>query len=791
MNIVNPLRVNGKVGRTALEYLGTGYSLLPIARTGSKQPAADLLPRVPDPERSDRLVPSWKPFQQAPPGPEDVARWYAGENPPGIALICGGVSGGLELLDFDHDLAQGLDGLAAFAAWLALVREHRPDVLGRVAVVRTPRDGRHVWTLCRDIDTPGNQVLARAANGKALIATRGEGGYGLAPGCPGACHPTGGEYAPVDGLGCALASLPPISIEEREDLLAFARSLDARPAPPAVTAPADRGPRRPPASGDLTPWKDFDLRGPPWAEILEPHGWGLESRRGEEMRWRRPDKRRGHSATTGRCKGEDGADLLHVFSDNASPFETGKTYGKAAAFALLECNGDFAEMGRKLREGGYGSTPQGNGDGRRRTSRTPPRGGPATPEANGRPPGFSLGIQWLGGVMPEPLRWFVPDMIPVGKLCLLAGDGGHGKSSMSLSLGAAVSRGLPAWGLEYDSPPPAKVLVFSCEDGVRDTIVPRLWGLGADPRRVGHVSGLVGPDGKRAGGFSLRDLDVLADALESDPEIKLCVVDPYGSYLGAAGVDSHKDAEVRALLDPLAQLADRLGVTILGVSHFNKATGASAAARVLGSVGAVNSARAAFAVLPDTQDPDRRLLLPIKANLSKRPRGLAYALEDLTEEEGLRVMSGYGYEGADSDRRTVARQLYRIKWLGPVDRTADDVLREARRAGGEERGPAAAARAAEFIEEFVGDHAWPVAEVDQAARQVGHSDNAIRAAKKCLKGRAQEPLKFRKGGFGDEWWCGFNRAGAWVPRPREAGANGFAPPDTRGDTPENGEALRF
>lgn len=111
----------------------------------------------------------------------------------------------------------------------------------------------------------------------------------------------------------------------------------------------------------LRPGDDYDRRGPAWAEILEPHGWQLAQSRGGADYWRRPGKDTpGISATTGYCKGQDGADLLAVFSSNAHPFEGPNgtrpctCYGKFAAFALLNHGGDFKAAARELSRQGYG-----------------------------------------------------------------------------------------------------------------------------------------------------------------------------------------------------------------------------------------------------------------------------------------------------------------------------------------------------------------------------------------------------------------------------------------------------
>lgn len=326
----------------ARRYLAAGVSVIPVATDGTKRPAGHLLPREPDPDAADRFRATWRPYQSRLATDDEAARWWGGPSPAGLAAVCGAASGGLELIDFDADAD------LLFPAWLALVGEaFDSDLAERLCVVRTPREpaGYHVWLRCPDAPTPGNQKLAR--DGKAcLVETRGEGGYALVPGCPPACHETGRPYEHVSGP--ALWGLPPVTADERETLVALARSLTRDAPAPEPTPPSKPG-------ADLRPGDDFDARGWDWAEILEPHGWTLAGRAGDERRWARPGKRRGWSATTGHCRA-NGADLLRVFT-TSTEFDAEKAYGKFRAFALLNHRGDLSAAARALRQQGFGSAP--------------------------------------------------------------------------------------------------------------------------------------------------------------------------------------------------------------------------------------------------------------------------------------------------------------------------------------------------------------------------------------------------------------------------------------------------
>jgi hypothetical protein len=326
----------------ATSYLQAGLSVVPVRRDGSKVPEV-----------------GWKRYQAVPPTERELEEWFARADPPGIGVVCGAVSGGLEVIDFD-DRAEDV-----CPRWRDLVEAERPGLAGRLSLVRTPSGGFHVRYRCTEVVIPGSRKLARepgAENGKprVLIETRGEGGYALAPGSPGECHETGGTYEHVAGP-------PPtepatISAEDREVLLRCARAFDRECVQETGPPPARHGQRRDAAG--LRPGDDFDARGPDWAAILGPHGWVQVRQDGEVRYWRRPGKGgAGWSATTGYCRGKDGADLLMVFSSNTGPFEPDRAYGKFRAYALLNHKGDHGAAARELAVQGFGEPPQAGGGG--------------------------------------------------------------------------------------------------------------------------------------------------------------------------------------------------------------------------------------------------------------------------------------------------------------------------------------------------------------------------------------------------------------------------------------------
>jgi hypothetical protein len=336
---------SGATLATALAYHDAGLSVLPVATDGSKAPDWPRLPRVKGAD--GKYHPTWERFQRELPQREAVEAWFRGNRPPGIGVISGAVSGGLECLDFDSEAE------TIYPAWCELVEAEAPGLIAQLSVARTPRGGYHVRFRFHDGEVPGNTKVAMDPAAKAvLIETRGEGGYAVAPGSPAECHKTGRPYEHFSGP--RLEQVQVVSSEERAILIRCARSFDRSP-PPDSPRPY-QGNGAGPSAGD-----DFDQRGPDWAAILEPHGWVVAHQRAEVTYWRRPGKDApGWSATTGACVSKSGRALFAVFSSNAAPFpgpEAGRTcsvHGKFATYALLNHRGDFSATARTLAERGYG-----------------------------------------------------------------------------------------------------------------------------------------------------------------------------------------------------------------------------------------------------------------------------------------------------------------------------------------------------------------------------------------------------------------------------------------------------
>lgn len=228
----------------------------------------------------------------------------------------------------------------------------------------------------------------------------------------------------------------------------------------------------------------------------------------------------------------------------------------------------------------------------------------------------------VADVEAKPIDWLWPGRIAIGKLTIVSGDPGLGKSFATMDWAARASVGQP-WPDGAPASPPMSVLLLSAEDAVDDTIRPRLDAAGADVTRIHVLTGVQSGEQERS--VYLSDIAAIEAAVE-ETGASLVIVDPLSAYLGKA--DSHRDSEVRGLLAPLAALADRRRLAVIGVMHLNKAPGQRAIYRAGGSIAFAAAARIVLAVAKDPDQEDRRILAPVKSNLPQAAVALAYRLVD-------------------------------------------------------------------------------------------------------------------------------------------------------------------
>jgi putative DNA primase/helicase len=247
----------------------------------------------------------------------------------------------------------------------------------------------------------------------------------------------------------------------------------------------------------------------------------------------------------------------------------------------------------------------------RKMSREEVRRRIALVKTDNQPSGPKLIVQCAADITPEPVEWLWPGRIAIGKQTLLAGEAGLGKSQVTIGVAAAVSNGGP-WPCGEGPAPLGNVIILSAEDGAADTVIPRLMAAGADRQRVHLISGVTSEDGKGRRAFDLQsDLDLLEAKIAEIGDVKLVIIDPISSYLGRK-VDSHVNAAVRATLEPVGEMAERLRVAFLSVTHPPKGSTTTAINRFIGSVAFVAAARSAFMVTRDADNEERPTVPPGK-----------------------------------------------------------------------------------------------------------------------------------------------------------------------------------
>jgi len=329
----------------------------------------------------------------------------------------------------------------------------------------------------------------------------------------------------------------------------------------------------------------------------------------------------------------------------------------------------------------------------------------------------------LDQVAAKPVTWLWPGRIACGKVTLIAGDPGLGKSQITAALAGIVTTG-GAWPVDGARSPQGAVLFLSAEDDAADTIRPRLEAVGAELSRCVVVDAILDTDETgaiRQRSFSLKnDLARLQGVLHEVGDVRLIVIDPITAYLG--GIDSHKTSDVRDLLMPLADFAQHYQVAIVGISHLNKNNAQDAIARVNGSGAFVAASRASFIAVKDKDNSARRLLLPLKNNLAKDVGGFAFSIVDVTLDNGL--------------------ETSRIVWEdAPVNMSADEAM-NARPA---QYLTTAVDEAKLFLLEILGNGPLAFSEIEEAAKLEGISEKTLRRAKEVAS------IESRKDSFGGGW----------------------------------------
>lgn len=352
----------------------------------------------------------------------------------------------------------------------------------------------------------------------------------------------------------------------------------------------------------------------------------------------------------------------------------------------------------------------------------------------------------------EPISWLWEGYLAEGKLHILGGAPGTGKTTISMALAAVVSRA-ERWP-DGKKSPLGNIVIWSGEDNPADTLVPRLELAGADRKRIYFVDTVRKFSSKRP--FDpARDIEPLKRKIAEIGDVKLLIID---SIVSAIAGDSHKNAEVRRGLQPLADLATATGCAVLGITHFSKGTvGRDPLERITGSVvfGAVARVVmvAARRQRASEEGNDARLFLRAKSNIGPDDGGFEYELKqgDLAAK---RISASY------------------VAWGAAVTGSARDLL-EVADATGEARKGNVVMYAQAFLSGLLAKGLVDQTEVKALALKAGYSWATIRRAKEALKIKSKK-IGGHFGGTTEQKW------GWGLPTPEDA-------QDDQGDQDRQGE----
>lgn len=329
----------------------------------------------------------------------------------------------------------------------------------------------------------------------------------------------------------------------------------------------------------------------------------------------------------------------------------------------------------------------------------------------------------------QPIEWLWPGWIARGKLTILAGNGGDGKSTVAIALASVVTAG----GLWPDGTPctrKGRVVMWSGEDDVADTLKPRFMAAGADLANVHFVVGDTMLDGGSSSFDPSTDIKKLELAIDSIGGAELLIIDPI--VLAVRG-DMNKANIVRRDLQAIVDLAASRGCAVLGISHFSKGNNSSGSptSRVIGSQAFSALARTVLLVGKD-ESSDRRVMMRSKSNISSDVGGVSYAIEP-------KIVREMGAGNHDIEAVTCS-------WGAYIDANASQIMRSLDSNSCDDT--SAFGRAKQFLISQLVDGPKAAIEIEQAASAARFSEATIRRAKSALD------IRSRKGCMDGGWVWG-------------------------------------
>jgi putative DNA primase/helicase len=302
----------------------------------------------------------------------------------------------------------------------------------------------------------------------------------------------------------------------------------------------------------------------------------------------------------------------------------------------------------------------------------------------------------VADVVPTTIDWLCRGRIAAGKITVLDGDPGLGKSTIALDWAARLTTGralpgMPGWETNESRARARGVVLLSAEDGESDTIRPRLDGAGADCKRV-----ILLKMSDESGNEYLPTLGQHLYAIEQQIEAAdaaMLIIDPLMAYLESE-VNANRDQDVRRVLSPVASMAERTGCAVIVLRHLNKAVGMASLYRGGGSIGIIGAARVGLLAHKNNDDEtgQERFLMVQKCNIGPEATTLVYRIVGIEGTETSRVewlgessVTASSVMGQPVDPTERQELTDAEKWLadalstGPI--TANDIYRDGRKDG--------------------------------------------------------------------------------------------------------------
>ena len=327
-------------------------------------------------------------------------------------------------------------------------------------------------------------------------------------------------------------------------------------------------------------------------------------------------------------------------------------------------------------------------------------------------------------ITPQPITWLWPGWLPAGKLTILAGSAGTGKTTLALGFAAAVTTS-GRWPDGAAQGKPGNVLVWSSEDSADDTLVPRLIASGADLKRCHFVQGVT-ENGERFPFDPAHDVHELGIAALKLGGVSLLIVDP---IVSAVSGDMHRANDVRRSLQALVDFAETHSCAVLGISHFAKGgAGRSPQDRVIGSQAFGALARMVL-VTAKQEGSNRRVLARAKSNIAADDGGVAYSLHAVAIEGGIETTC--------------------VAWEGVLAGSAREILCEVEYDERDDDGSTREDLERMLVDTLAGAGGrMPTKALQSEIRDAGHSWDAAKRIKKSLG------IEAVKASMGGPWmWC--------------------------------------